>query len=271
MGNFKKWGYLSNAGKVGGGGGGWLISLYRRWSKPVMIVTVDGFPDENPRYMKTIKSTIDLSPHRTFNRIGCRMVKFNHEVSGIILPPDKFGSHLIRSKKRLIQSWQRKTSYMWDISELKSGQDDNQQSHVLGRIHQWRGGERNTKKSLELKSNHIRESQYFFQIVKCLDENCCRPLRSSYLKIITEMFLPPPIAVTRITINELKCVKRHVDAHYLFLWQNLYHKIKIFKPTQFNRSEKFSQGYTVWIQLPRCLRCDQQAIVFSMWFIPLIR
>ena len=59
------------------------------------------------------------------------------------------------------------------------------------------------------------------------------------------MFLPPPIAATRITINGLKCVKRHVDAHYLSLSQNLYHKIKIFKPTQFNRSEKSSQGYTV--------------------------
>ena len=34
------------------------------------------------------------------------------------------------------------------------------------------------KKSIEWKRNHIRESLYFLQIVKCLDENCCRPSRS---------------------------------------------------------------------------------------------
>ena len=57
------------------------------------------------------------------------------------------------------------------------------------------------KESLEWKSNHIRESQYFLQIVKCLGENFCRRFRSSYLKIVKERFLPPSIAVIRSTIN----------------------------------------------------------------------
>ena len=55
------------------------------------------------------------------------------------------------------------------------------------------------KKPEEWKSKHVRESQYFLQIVKCKDSKCCSPLHSSCLK----------------------WVKWDVDAHYLFLTQNL--------------------------------------------------
>ena len=77
--------------------------------KPVMIVTVDGGPDENPRYTKTIECAIDYfliqdldvfflatnGPGRSaFNRVECRMVKFSKELSDVVLPQDNFGSHL---------------------------------------------------------------------------------------------------------------------------------------------------------------------------------
>ena len=62
-------------------------------SKPVMTVTVDGRPDENPRYTKTIEWAIDYfttkdldefslatnAPGRSAcNRIERGMVKFSH-------------------------------------------------------------------------------------------------------------------------------------------------------------------------------------------------
>ena len=74
-----------------------------------MIVTVDGGPDENPRYTKTIECAIDYflsqeldalflatnAPSRSaFNRVEHQMVKFSKELSGVVLPHDKFGSHL---------------------------------------------------------------------------------------------------------------------------------------------------------------------------------
>ena len=73
---------------------------------------------------------------------------------------------------------------------------DNWQSPNHGRIHQWRGGGRNTEEFPRMESNHIQESQYFLQIVKCLDENCCRPLRLNYLEITSESFLPLSVVVT---------------------------------------------------------------------------
>ena len=67
-------------------------------AKPVMIVTVDGGPDENPRYTEAIECAIDyflsqdldaffLATNATdrsaFNRVERRMVKFSKELSGV--------------------------------------------------------------------------------------------------------------------------------------------------------------------------------------------
>ena len=78
-------------------------------AKPGMIATVDGGPDENPRYTKTIECAIDYflrqdldafflatnAPGRSaFNRVKRRIVKFSQELSGVVLPHDNFGFHL---------------------------------------------------------------------------------------------------------------------------------------------------------------------------------
>ena len=81
----------------------------RHKEKEVMIVTVDGGPNENPRYEKTINCSIKYfvengldafflatnAPGRSvFNRVERRLVKLSKELSGVILEHDKFGSHL---------------------------------------------------------------------------------------------------------------------------------------------------------------------------------
>jgi len=68
--------------------------------KKVMIVTVDGGPDENLRYQKTIayfeEYQLDALFLATsvFNRIERRMAPLSREMSGSILPRETFGSHL---------------------------------------------------------------------------------------------------------------------------------------------------------------------------------
>ena len=84
-----------------------------------MSVTVDGGPDQNPRYTKAIECAIDYflsqdldafflatnNPGRSaFNRAECRMVKFRKELSGVVLPYDNFGSYLNAKEKRLTKS-----------------------------------------------------------------------------------------------------------------------------------------------------------------------
>lgn len=60
------------------------------------------------------------------------------------------------------------------------------------------------KKTEDWKSVRVREWQYVLQIVKCKDRTCCQPFRSSYLNIVKERFLPPPIAIIRNTANGMR-------------------------------------------------------------------
>ena len=81
----------------------------RHEEKKVMIVTIDGGPDENLRYEKTINCSIKYFVENgldafflatntpgccAFNLVERRMVKLSKELSGVILEHDKFGSHL---------------------------------------------------------------------------------------------------------------------------------------------------------------------------------
>lgn len=78
-------------------------------TKPIFICVVDGGPDENPRYKKVInigihhfvKNNVGAlfiacnAPGRSaFNKVERRMAPLSKELSGLIHPHDKFGSHL---------------------------------------------------------------------------------------------------------------------------------------------------------------------------------
>ena len=74
-----------------------------------MVITVDGGPDENPRYSNTVRCAIDYfvseglnalfiatnAPGRSaFNRCERRIAPLSKELSGGILDHEHFGSHL---------------------------------------------------------------------------------------------------------------------------------------------------------------------------------
>ncbi|CAF3745929.1 unnamed protein product [Rotaria sp. Silwood1] len=77
--------------------------------KPIVIVTVDGGPDENPRFPKTLVSSIKKfkkynldalfvlthAPGQSaYNIVESRMAPLSHDLAGLTLPYDHFGSHL---------------------------------------------------------------------------------------------------------------------------------------------------------------------------------
>lgn len=84
--------------------------------KPLVVLTVDGGPDENPRFQKVIDMAIhhflsnDLdalflatnAPGRSaFNRVERRMAPLSRALSGLILSHDHFGSHLDNQGKTI--------------------------------------------------------------------------------------------------------------------------------------------------------------------------
>ena len=77
--------------------------------KPIVIITVDGGPDENPRFPKTLiaairkfrKYNLDVlfvlthAPGQSaYNAVERRMAPLSHDLAGLILPHDHFGTHL---------------------------------------------------------------------------------------------------------------------------------------------------------------------------------
>ncbi|CAF0900718.1 unnamed protein product [Rotaria sordida] len=77
--------------------------------KPIVIVTVDGGPDENPRFPKTLVASIrkfkkynldalfiltHAPGQSAYNKVEGRMAPLSHDLAGLILPHDHFGSHL---------------------------------------------------------------------------------------------------------------------------------------------------------------------------------
>lgn len=91
--------------------------------KPVVILIVDGGPDENPRYQKTIqvavhhflKHQLDCifvatnAPGRSaFNRVERRMAPLSKELSGLILPHEYYGTHLDANGKTIDPELEKK-------------------------------------------------------------------------------------------------------------------------------------------------------------------
>ena len=226
----------------------------RHEEKKVMIVTVDGGLDENPRYEKTINCSIkyfvenDLdafflatnAPGRSaFSRVERRIVKLSKQLSSVILEHDKFGSHLdakgVTVDKDLelknVEYAGRTLAEIWsglviDGNPVVAEFIEDDAPVIMG------------KKSEEWKACHVRQSKFFLQIVKSTDPKCCSSFQPSYLKVVPKRFLPPPLPPVH-TRNGIKWAKDGRDATYLSLYQNISLQNALM-PAQ--ATKKFSKG-----------------------------
>ncbi|GBP53742.1 Probable ATP-dependent RNA helicase DDX27 [Eumeta japonica] len=152
--------------------------------KPVVIMTVDGGPDENPRYQKVIGFAIqhfkrhDLdalflatnAPGRSaYNRVERRMAPLSRDLAGLILPHDHFGSHLDERGITIDEHLER--------SNFEFA------GNVLAEV--W--------SSMEIDGYNVTP--------KYVGAECCRP-RSGLFRLLDNRFLPPPVKVKQ-TIDDL--------------------------------------------------------------------
>lgn len=70
-------------------------------------------------------------------------------------------------------------------------------------------------KDEKLFSDHVKTSQYFLQILKCNNLECCMKPRSSYFSVILVHFLPPPIPLEQSS-GGLKAPDRANDETHIF-------------------------------------------------------
>ncbi len=197
--------------------------LYRAdgTKKPILMVFVDGGPDENPRYRETIrhacsnfcKFNLDAlyiatqAPGRSaYNPVERRMAPLSRFLAGIILPYDTFGSHLNSQgvtvddelEKQNFQKAGETLAAVWNEAIID-------QFPVVA---EWRGGvaaEEPTTVTEEWLATHVRASQYFLQIAKCRNEECCAPYRSLLQCILPNGFFPAPLAVSNSAGLKVAC------------------------------------------------------------------
>ena len=223
-----------------------------RQVKPVVIFTVDGGPDENPRYQKVIKVAIhhfsenDLdaifiatnAPGRSaFNRVERKMAPLSKELSGLILPHDHYGSHLDNNGKTIDNELEKKNfefagktlAEIW--SELVVDNFPTLAEYIQPDASELPEGVITTKDQIWF-DNHVRTSQYFTQIVKCNNRKCCSSPRSSYLKVVPCRFLPPPLPLIQGEYG-LEIADRNSDSsthNFSSLFVNLSLKIEEMLP-----------------------------------------
>ena len=192
--------------------------------KPVVIVLVDGGPDENPRYAKTIEAAIGhfkrfdfdalfiachAPGHSAFNPVERRMAPLSHAMAGLILRHETYGSHLDERRRTIDPQLERENfaaagqvlANIWSSTKIDGYE-------VLAKYVD-PPSERPTRRQMsesslseeEWMAKHVRQSQYCLQVVKCHDRSCCSPLRSLYLKLFPDRFIPPPIRYIKTEIG----------------------------------------------------------------------
>ncbi|XP_054746672.1 uncharacterized protein LOC129251332 isoform X2 [Anastrepha obliqua] len=139
------------------------------------------------------------------------MAPLSRELTGVVLPHDSFGTHLDSSGRILGESLEkdnfRKAGDI--LAEIWSAVCIDGHEVVAKYI-----GPNNDTSSVpdlpaeEWYTEHVRESQYLLQVVKCDDQKCCSPRWSDLHMIIHHRFLPPLYPITqvdgRLTIPDFK-------------------------------------------------------------------
>ena len=204
--------------------------------KKVMIITVVGGPDENPKYSSTINCAIkyfcehnldayfvvtNATGRSTFKHVERRMSNLDKELSCVILPHDHFGTHLDHNNKTIDEELElQNVEYAGQIlSEFWSKLVINDHS-VIAEFVRGEALEITITKSEEWKADHVRKSPHLLQIVKCTSKACCSPFQSPYLKIMKDRFLLPPLPVVYSSTG-IEWAKDNKEASYLLLFQNI--------------------------------------------------
>lgn len=191
-------------------------------AKPVLMIISDGGPDENPRYKKVLNMAIhhfvqrDLdaifiscnAPGRSaFNRVERRMAPLSKELAGLILPHDFFGSHL-NSRNETVDEYLEQQNFqkagetlasVWGSTVIDGFETV---AAYIPPDHSHLNYPYQNDKSIKWISEHVHQSQYLLQIIKCGNRNCCSAYRCTALfDLLPNGILPPPIVFQNNTDN----------------------------------------------------------------------
>ena len=165
--------------------------------------------------------TTNAPGQSAFNQVERRMSNLSKELSGVILSHDYFGTHLGNNSNTVDEELQlKKFEHAGEILAECWSKLVISDHPVVAEFVGEEPSDMTITKSEEWKANHVRESQYLLQIVKCTDTACCSPFQSSYLKLMKHRFLPPPLPVV-LSSTGIEWAKDDKEATYLPLFQKV--------------------------------------------------
>ncbi len=182
--------------------------------KPVVIFSVDGGPDEDPRYPKVIANGIkhfkelnldaiyvmtNALGRSAYNRVERRMAPLSLPLSGLILPHDSFGNHLDKNGKAIDSELEIK-----NVGKAEEILANCRSSLIIDGepvIAEYRPPLQNELDHHSIPMEHVssewyvQESQYFLQISKYDDLEYCAAARSNLRIILPTGFFAQPISL----------------------------------------------------------------------------
>ncbi|CAG8677566.1 537_t:CDS:2, partial [Dentiscutata erythropus] len=163
--------------------------------KPVVVLISDGGLDENSRYRKTIQMMIEyfdkynldtiivvcfVLHQSAFNPVKRRMVPLSHDLAGVILLHDTFGSYL--------------------DTQLKTN-DEELKKLLVKYINPPNEHYSPSEKSATWIEKHVMTCHYVTQVMKCDDPSCYKPFCSGIRQILPNRFFPLPLVVQQTPYN----------------------------------------------------------------------
>jgi len=177
-------------------------------TKPILLISTDGAQDEAPRFPKPLRVAVflfkslnlDVYIHATnaaglsaFNPVERSMAPLTHDLVGLVLQHDIFGSHLDSSGKTIDEELEEKNFYA--ASEVLS----NVWSKTI--INDFKVDCKPVEKGCHFEpdeldqewvARHVLQTRYFLMIVKCVNQKCCKPFTTNWLNIFPKRFFPAP-------------------------------------------------------------------------------
>ena len=180
--------------------------------KPVLVKGVDGGPDENPRFDKTInmavKTFTDLGLDRyievtnapglsAYYKVERKMCPLSNALTGVVLPADSYGSHLQNGKTidedlevKNFKAAGEALASIWNelvIDEYPCVAEfiENKPAEEVLKF----------QSSATFRRDHVFETQYLTAYLKCGNSDCCEPFRCKVESLFPHRQIPPLIPI----------------------------------------------------------------------------
>ena len=176
--------------------------------KTIVIFMSDGASDEAPRFPKPLQTGVALFKElkldvllqgvnaaglSAFNPVERRMAPLSYDMAGVILQHDSYGNHLDESGKTVDLELEKQNffkavevlSRIWSNTVIDGHPVDSQalpqgQEYVP------------STPDAQWVANHVRQTRYNLQIVKCRNTACCEPFQTNWMNVFRDRFFPTP-------------------------------------------------------------------------------